>query len=407
MSQEIEQELLDKFKGVIIPPDVTNKRAYLKFLEVDKEYRDSFHDYQTSKEDLVVRVEWAPPTLRKAIKDLPDKEQKVILDLNAKVLKLRGKRLGFKNAAYGNVYQKGDTIKRTLFERRLELITYFSRFYSIKEVHRIVTTQWRVGMSYQTLVDFFNDNLEEVKRGQEEYKKNLEEIRLVYKKNRLEELLELYNHRKEIYTTGHYGNDYKLLLLTLEQIRKEIEGDKLTVDGALKVELERTVNIHIQQEVLQELPIKSLIIALVSAKLNIDPTYLMSRLQRSYYAKFSGVLEAEQDMMTDKILYPSALVYDFDKIRLNNQSRISKEKEMKSLIPIPTERRDELLDLKSNLMRLLESKKDKIAEERGHALKNMELAESKNLDPEVKFRPGRPKGSKNKVKEESKKSKNK
>lgn len=93
----------------------------------------------------------------------------------------------------------------------------------------------------------------------------------------------------------------------LEQARKEVKGNelKLTVDGKIDI----VATLHGQENVsrvFRTLPINSIIIGLVAAKLGLDPTVLVHQLATSYYKDFNGFNKTI--LGREKIMLPGDLI---------------------------------------------------------------------------------------------------
>ena len=138
----------------------------------------------------------------------------------------------------------------------------------------------------------------------------LPDVPFVYNKRpRLEELAWMYSKMKARYVSLNGIDAYNSMLRTLEQIRKEAEGDVLNINGVLDVNIEVTIQNHIQKEILKTINLKEIILGRVAARMNFDTKKLVAGLHNSYYAKFvdiSGEYDEEAEMN-----YPSNQAYDF------------------------------------------------------------------------------------------------
>ena len=102
------------------------------------------------------------------------------------------------------------------------------------------------------------------------------------------------------------------MLRTLEQIRKEAEGDTININSALDINIELTIQTQLQREALKTINLKEIILGRVAARMNYDPLKLLAGLHNSQYAKFvhiGGDFDANAEMK-----YPSQSPYDFAKI---------------------------------------------------------------------------------------------
>jgi len=350
-----------------IPKGVTDKVAYEEYVKLDKQfdiYRTSY--FQTSDKKLKIRKAIASHYIKAKIIHLPQAEQDKILAEAAEVDKLRGKLASLKRKAFGTKREKDGKLitpstSTSLDNYKLELIDLFGRYFSIAEVHKIATSKWGLTLSKSTITNFKINYSEEILLAQERFKSDFSDVRLTHKKSRLMELSHLYINRKDIYEDSKNKEDYRLLLQTIDQIRKEVEGDKLLIEGRVKFEEERRFNLYIQSEVVKTIPIKALIVAMVAAKLNQNPIYLMSRLTHSIYAQFTGMVQTDEDLATKVISYPSQLLLNFDEITPKFLQKKREERELKSLPPaLPIEQEEDLTDVKSFLIRKILAKRKEI-----------------------------------------------
>jgi len=232
----------------------------------------------------------------------------------------RGKLLKYRYKAIGKS-SKNNGIP-LLLDRSAEILEMFGKYLTVTEVHKVITTEWNLPyVTIKQINHFQRQNIEAIKKLQETYVQSYNDLRLVHKKSRLQELSELYNDRKQKYKDTGKEPDYKLLLQTIEAIRKEIEGNKYTLDAAVKVDIDIALNSHIQQEVLREVNINQLIVAKVAARLGVNGMYLMEKLESSFYAKFTGFKKPDNNRQTDPINYPSQQLYNFDEIRLKDAQK--------------------------------------------------------------------------------------
>jgi len=349
-----------------IPEGVTDLKAYEEYAQLQKQfdiYRNSY--FKTSDKKLKIKKSIASHYIKKKIQFLPLEEQEIILKESAEIDKVRGKLATLKRKAFGVKRERDGkiitpTTASSLDTHKVQIIDLFGRYFSIAEIHKIITSKWGIYVSKSTLVDFKVKHSEDILLAQERFKADFSDVRLTYKKSRLLELSQLYVTRKDIYEETKNKEDYKLLLQTIDQIRKEVEGDKLLIEGKIKFEEERRLNIFIQSEVIKSIPIKSLIIAMVAAKLNQNPIYLMSRLTHSIYANFSGMVQTDEDLATKLISYPSQLLLNFDEITPKYLEKKREEKELKSLPVLQVSQAETIEEIKNQLIRKILAKKNRV-----------------------------------------------
>ena len=161
--------------------------------------------------------------------------------------------------------------------------------------------------SYQ-IKKVIKDNILKINELRDKFKKDYSDIRLGYKRSRLEELQYLYNTRKNIYANSKIKSkeDEKQLLAILESIKREIQGD-LVINGELNVQIEDQASIFIKNQMMKKINISMYILASIAGKLNINPLLLLSRLNNSNYAQFTGygIDGISSTALTDEISYPS------------------------------------------------------------------------------------------------------
>lgn len=297
----------------VVPDGVVDIEFYEKYLK-ERELLDDEEEttyYSNSDPNTSVNLLSGMYFLEKAIAHLPENEQEEVRLKAKKIHSAKGRASQYKKRAFGATNENGAHI---LDSKKAELIELFGRFHNVTEVHQIVTSDWGIQVHIKTVDSFRIKYLERIKERQEEYKREFSDLRLGYKRSRLDELTYLYNSRKLRYKASQSREDYKLLLQTLDQIKKEVEGDRIVIDGNLSIDIEMTVNDHIQNEILSQLVVTDLIVARVAAKSGLDARFLMAKLRASHYAKFAGFIKPDISLMDDEMIYPSQLVYNFEEI---------------------------------------------------------------------------------------------
>ena len=148
----------------------------------------------------------------------------------------------------------------------------------------------------------------------EEYRNDIQGVRLTHKRSRLEELSWIYQILKEKYFQTESIQITKELRATLKDIKQEVEGD-LVINGKIGLEIEISLKEKIEQEFFKEFNVTFLVLTRLAAKKGLNPSILLGRLAQSYYSKFSGFRRVDNDRNMDEIFYPSTEVYDFDEIK--------------------------------------------------------------------------------------------
>lgn len=372
-----------KDEDIIIPDGVTDEEFYRKWKKAHNKWKyspDTFRTIEVKKADgtidkIEINFTIATMYFERYINRIPqtDEYKDLIKELRDKKLewdKIRGTLASLKCKAFGvwSTEDKAATRDSILDCRKTEILELFGKFYNTVEIHRIVIQEYKLEVNAATIENFRVKHLEQIKELQEEYVKDYSDVRLTHKKSRLEELNDLYVGRKNIYNATKKGEDYKLLLQTIEQVKREVEGDTLTITSNLNINIEQTLVSHIYQELIRGLAIKEIVIARVAARTNTNPLYLISRLNHSFYKQFNGFdVNEEFDINSQISLYPSQIVYNFDEIASLAEGKKMEKYQLSKLPDIKEENveiipniKDALLAKIRNNMGHIENEKEKL-----------------------------------------------
>lgn len=335
------------------PKGVSDKDAYLEYLDAKdacEKHPDRYFKTSTNK---VVDVMATTHIINKQIQDLPQDEQIACKKLNSVFRSLIGKMTSLKRKAFGT--RSEDISKQTggigpLVDRQMEVIELFGRFYSAAEVHRIIVMDWGYDIGVDSINNFRKKNIDKITELQKEYEESYSDVRLGKRRSRLDELTWIYTKTKEKYVSNEAREDAKLMQSLLESIKKEVDGD-LVINGKMKIDIEQTINIQVQQDMLKDFNITALIVARLAGKMNVNPMLLLSRLTRSQYAKFTGFGGASKSQMdTDEIYSITNLTYDFDNIIQLNQARVDEENQLKQLPTLNPETVEKHLSIRDMML---------------------------------------------------------
>jgi hypothetical protein len=302
-----------------IPKGVLDEEAYIESVKLSKHPIIRNPKYVTS-EGVELNIAMMVHQLRKKIEHLPNTEREKIEKLKALYFKINNNLTIQKRKAFGK--KQGPTTNGEdggiLESKKEELLEYFGRMFTTEEVLKIVNLDWGFPIGKQTVYEFKLKYAEDIKKRIEHHQVSYHNIRLGIKKSRLEELSELYVKAKSIYTDGSKREDLKVLLSILEQLRKEAEGDRLTIDGKVDIKYEQNIQVHLMKEVFATTNLKEIILGRVAAKMGVNPVKLIYSLQNSYYKQYSNVLgDFDDDEANKDLPYPSQLNYDFERIGKN------------------------------------------------------------------------------------------
>jgi hypothetical protein len=293
--------------------------------------------YFTSIEGLSVDVTATLRVVESYASRLPEKEGRRLRALAQAAQVLKTRKMQLKARLRVITPTEDNEIKAVasfLDPRKNELLDLFGKFFTIGEVYRKVTTDWKIPISKTALERFRVKHIATIKELQDAYKKDHSNVRLGIKRSRLDQLSYLYSDRLEIYNRTKSEKDYKLLLTTLAEIRREVEGDKLVIDGNLQIQAEVSINSHLFSTVMSGLVITDIVLARLAASQGIDPKYFISKFHSSYYSKFTGLAPMADNPNEEHISYPSNIIYNFDRIADQNAVIAAEEKVQKTPVVI-------------------------------------------------------------------------
>lgn len=305
--------------SVKFPDGVTDKKAYLQYLKLESNpILNELKEFKAS-DGTDINLAWFPHFLRKKMEHLPEAEQEVIQKQKDQYSVINNNATVQKRLAFGLKQGRGatkDGNASLLDLRGPEIIDYFGRMFTAEEILKVINKDWGIKFSSLTkLSDFRKKHAKEIEEAIERYKASYTDIRLGIKRSRLEEYTFLYGQQKQKYEDTKSNDSYRLLLQTLESIRKESEGDRLTIEGKIDVNYEVNLQQHLRDEVFRTMNLKEVILGRVAARMGLNPVKLIYSLNTSYYKRFSNVLgdfdpvEGEGD-----VIYPSQMNYDFERI---------------------------------------------------------------------------------------------
>ena len=366
---------------ITVPEDVVDKKSYLKFYALSNNPILKDKLYLTS-EGREVNIGWLPHRLREEIQSLPPSEQELILERKGRYMKLLQQKNLAKAMAYGNkgLGHNSDKSKKTLQDKAEEaleedIVTLLGRMFSINEVVRIIVEDNGVAITKNKVQDVMRRNLVTIERAREEFRNKVTDVRLYNKRPRLEELAWMYSKMKMRYIAMNSTEAYNAMLRTLEQIRKEAEGDILNINGKVDVNLSVELQAHIQKEIIKTINLKEIILGRVAARMNYDTSKLIAGLHNSYYNRFvqiSGDYDTDAEMQ-----YPSLVNYDFGEIERRN-AEIDDIVEMEPE-PIQEEEHDKAQDIKNLFLAKIRRQKEEYEQRTSTA-----VVEEESMEREAK-----------------------
>lgn len=310
-----------------IPEGVVDQKSYIKYTILQNNPILKNRIIVTSDGE-EINIGMLPHCLRKRIEHLPPKEQEVILEKKAQYMHMLQKKNLALSQAYGTTGRNGGKKKGSeelSYHQKAELaleqdiVTLLGRMFSISEVVKILIEDNGIVVSTDKVKQIMAKNLVTIERQREEFRNKVTDVRLYNKRPRLEELAWMYSKMKMRYIALNSTEAYNAMLRTLEQIRKEAEGDILNINGAVDVNLSVELQAHIQKDIIKTINIKEIILGRIAARMNYDCQKLVAGLHNSYYNQFvqiSGDYDPNAEMQ-----YPSLVNYDFTEIERRNADR--------------------------------------------------------------------------------------
>lgn len=211
-----------------------------------------------------------------------------------------------------------ENIKGHIKEKIIELYT---KFFNTEEVLLFLKENYpEARINKKHLTDFKLKNKNLIDELQINYKNNFDDLRLTNKKSRLEELSSLYSIMKSSFNRTQNKESYKLLLNTLDQIKKEIEGEKITLEGQIDINIKQEGG----EKFLQDTDLTLFVIAKIAKNWGISVEQIFKTLDNTFYRKNNNVNKEYAE-----IIHPSDMTYDFNLISEKNKIEISEAENLK------------------------------------------------------------------------------
>lgn len=305
-------------KQEISEDGVVDKVAFKQYNLLRNSKLMTHTDYELSDGETISMTLW-PHHFRNKIKHLPKIEQERLLDIKKKYATLSSRCGVLKRKAY-DTQRGGRSLLDLLVDRKGDLIDLFGRLFNVHEVTKIVNEEWGIQVKKEHIDKFRIKYATDITIKQEQFKTSYSDVRLFVKRSRLEELIWLYGQRKEKYKLSNSREDYKLLLGTLEQIRKESEGEQININQTVNINADIEIHNHLRTQVFKDLVIKEIVLGRLASRMGIRVADLIESLHNSYYAKLNGYSTEDIDHV-EMPLFPSQQTYDFAKIDVVNKRR--------------------------------------------------------------------------------------
>lgn len=376
IEQNVEKDYSKASEDFKYPKGVVNTDDYNKYLVYKEKWENHPQRFYKKKiKDKRIEIDLASSKDKvKSIlnfSSLSQKEKDEILKINNEIILLIQTAVLHKKRAFGDnrvLLTEAGFVADELSGVTPIILDLSGRFYKPEEIHRVLCEDFEItSVTVNQIKNVVKDNLSKIKSLQEEYQKDYSDVRLAYKRSRLEELQQIYNNRKSQYNKNNYNReDEKALLGLLESIKKEIQGD-MVINANVNLQIEEKSNFFIEQEMLKNLNISMFVLARICGRMNVNPNLVLSRLAHSRYAQFSGYSEKglSPTAATDPIDYASNIVYNWPQIEAQNEERV---KEEKVLAQLPEIESPKVLTLKDKLKKRLKDAKQPLEEGKNNLL---------------------------------------
>lgn len=369
-------------------------QAYLKLenspiLTTKKAYTAS------NGEIFYLNVPWK--ILAKKAKDteLSEEETNKIHSLRKLYSKVLMKKSRMLLKAYGKAVKiDGKTVTaRSAFDlRKAEILELFGRMFSVKEVFEVLLTRFQMrNIKLEQLRAYRMKHADEIQEKIEKFKVEYTDMRLAIKRGRLEELVWLYNKRKRLYELSTRGDDHRILLTTLEQIRKEVEGDALRLEGNMTLTIDQVIEDQVQKQLMHHTNIKEIVISRIIGRSQIPIREFLAQLEKNWYTKnFNDIDDIDYEEIES---FPSTKPYDFDhitRVNLQREARLKREQDNpQDATPTEAESQNEKvgLSIKAALIKKLAQKQQQLrmAKDASSELNDIDLLETNREADSIEY----------------------
>lgn len=329
-----------------IPSEVVDPVAWKKYL-VLKESNTLKRIHLLASDGTEIHLMWFPKKLNETIKHLSTSEQEEIREIyiaRRKAQLAANRLLAAARGSYDLAYRRHrqqkaehDALRMNDVSLAEDIKELLGKMFTPKEVVRILAESREIQVELSYVQDVLKHYITDIEKRREEFRNRVQDVRLYSKRPRLEELSWMYTQMKLRYKALNSTDAYNAMLRTLEQIRKEAEGDQIFINGAIDVNVETEIRLHIQQTIYKSINLKEIILGRVAARMNWSLPKLIAGLHNSYYARFMPANE-EYDPEAE-MEYPSTMNYDFNRIQHNHAvSAIDEVEDVKAEPLTPEER---------------------------------------------------------------------
>lgn len=318
-----EQKKVLSVPDYVIEKGENAKKAYIEWIKLDEKIHEHPKRFiqvphpDDPSEMVEIDCIQALSAIRKKIRHLPKKERDKIEAIWKELQSLKAKKGGLKKQ-WDNIMYKGKMT--TLFDyKKSELLQLFGSYKTNSEVYEIIKKDWGYHTTMNKLNEFKMANKERIAELRREWTENCGDFDLAHKRGRLEVLAYIANTQIDEYKeSGHKPIYAKQAQSAIEQIKKEVEGEEITLNVKGHVDIRKTLIVNQSiDEVTKRVNFNGFIVAIVSAQRGLNSIKFMNRLANNYYSSYTGF--NKKDNNEKEIQYPSKLIYNWNEIELKHK----------------------------------------------------------------------------------------
>ena len=290
-------------------------------------------------------------SIRKKIKDFSQENKDLVLKNVAIAQKERGKIIALKKQW---MHYKPVTSVGTIDTLSTLIIELLGQFKTIEEIQQIVFQTHGVNVTEYKIKTTLIKNQDKIDKLKSAWEGEIDNFSVSRKRGRIERLVYLLQTQTDQYKKSDTFPVVRSqeIRAILEQIRKELEGDKIKIDINGNIDINASINMNMTlQQITSKVALNSFIVGLVAVKQGIDPLKLMHSLQNSYYKDYNGFTNGD---MNKPMTYPSDLInnYDWNLIAEKHKD----DDKIQEAVVVEEKPTQEVIDLKQKLKDMLAKK---------------------------------------------------
>jgi hypothetical protein len=253
---------------------------------------------------------------KKKLAGLPKEELEFIKEAFAKVAISKG-RLGVLKRKAFKINSTGGHLKSMLEPIKAKLFDMMGSLYANEEIKKNLEDSG-MHVSNAQIETFRIKHRGEISKLQDAYEKEWHTVGISRKRARLDQLAYIYGSLKDQFEITKKSEKMlayqREMVKTLEQVRKEVEGDRIKLDIYGKIDITSTLEINQSvEEMYANINFMNLLIGRAASRLGINPLELHYRLTNSWYCKFTG-MKRNTGMYDEAPPYPSDIIKNWSEV---------------------------------------------------------------------------------------------